>query len=94
MMTVATHQSLDAIAARSAALSPQLSMDARAAIATIGVAVNLLDIVDERTIGGGLRALRARPLSMLASRGDAEHVAHDRHRIVGTAIFNEAEIRF
>src|ERR1700751_6031459 len=36
---VAAHQSLDATAARPAALSPQLGMDARAAIVAIGVAV-------------------------------------------------------
>ncbi len=51
--TVAAHQSLDATAARPAALSPQLGMDARAAIAAIGVAVNPLDVVDELTVGGG-----------------------------------------
>src|ERR1700758_3280837 len=52
--TVAAHQSLDAASARAAALSPQLGMDARAAIAAIGVAVNPLDVIDELTIGGGL----------------------------------------
>src|SRR5450631_4644254 len=51
--TVAAHQSLDATAARPAALSPQLGMDARAAIAAIGVAVNPPDVVDELTVGGG-----------------------------------------
>src|SRR4051812_26991631 len=76
------------------ALSPQLGMDARAAISAIGVAVNPIYIVDELTIGGGSRALRARPPGIIASRQDAEHVAHDYHRIVGTAIFNEAESHF
>src|ERR1700746_115775 len=38
--TVAAHQSLDATAARPAPLSPQLGMDARAAIAAIGVGGN------------------------------------------------------
>jgi hypothetical protein len=69
-------------------------MDARAAIADIGVAVNPLDVVDEFTVGGGSRALRAHPPSIIASRRDAEHVAHDRHRIVGAAIFDEAESHF
>ena len=92
--TVAAHQSLDTTAVRLAAQSPQLGMDARAAIAAIGLAVNPLDLVDELTIGGGSRALRARPPGIITSRRDAEHVAHDRHRIVGTAIFNEAESHF
>src|ERR1700739_1852253 len=48
--TVAAHQSLDAPAARPAALSPQLGMNTRAAIAAIGVAVNPLDVVEELTI--------------------------------------------
>jgi hypothetical protein len=69
-------------------------MNARTAIAAIGVAVNPLDVVDELTIGGGSWALRARPPGIIAGRRDAEHVAHDRHRIVGTAIFNEAESHF
>jgi hypothetical protein len=69
-------------------------MDARAAIAAIGVAVNPLDVVDELTIGGGAWTLRARPPGIIASRRDAEHVAHHRHPIVGTAIFNEAESHF
>ena len=70
--TVAAHQSLNPTAVRPTALSPQLGMDARAAIASIGVAMNSLDIVDELTIGGGPRALWARPPSIIASRGDAE----------------------
>src|ERR1700754_481319 len=89
--TVAAHQSLDAASARAAALSPQLGMDARAAIAAIGIAVNPLDVVDELTIGGGSLTLWARPPGIIASRRDAEHAAHDLHRIVGAAIFDEAE---
>src|SRR5258705_10834554 len=92
--TVAAHQSLDATAARPAALSPQLGMDARAAIAAIGVAVNPLDVVNELTIGGGSRALRAHPPGIIASRRDAEHVAPDRHSIFGPTIFDEAESHF
>src|SRR4029077_5486827 len=48
--TVEEHQSLEAAAARPAALSPHLGMDPRAAVAAIGVAVNPLDVVDELTI--------------------------------------------
>jgi hypothetical protein len=48
---VAAHQSLDATAARSTALSPQLGVDARAAIASVGFAMDLLDVVDEIAIG-------------------------------------------
>jgi len=69
-------------------------MDARAAIATIGVAVNPPDVVDELTVSSGSRTLRARPPGIIASGRDAEHVAHDRHRIVGTAIFDEAKSHF
>src|SRR5256886_5783237 len=54
--TVAAHQSLDATTARPAALSPQLGMNARAAIAAIGVAMDPLDVVDEVSIGGGSRS--------------------------------------
>src|SRR6516164_8546009 len=92
--TVAAHQSLDATAARAAALSPQLCIDARAAISAVGVAVNPFYVVDELTVGDGSRALRARPPSIIASRRDAEQVAHDRHRIVSAAIFDEAESHF
>jgi hypothetical protein len=49
-------------------------MDVRAAIAAIGLAVNPLDLVDELTIGGGSRALRARPPGIITSRRDAERV--------------------
>jgi hypothetical protein len=58
--TVAAHQSLDATAARPAALSSQLGIDARAAI---GVAVNPLDVVNEFTVGGS-RALRRSQLAV------------------------------
>src|SRR6266581_274666 len=88
--TVAAHQSLDATAARPAPLSPQLGMDARAAIAAIGVAVNPLDVIDKLTVGNRSRALRARTPSIIAGGRDPEHVAQDRHRVVSAAIFDEA----
>src|ERR1700758_2382596 len=91
---MAAHQSLDATAAAPAAMSPQLGMDARAAIAAIGVAVNPPDVVDELTIGCGSLALRARAPGIIAGRRDTEHAAHDHHRIVGAAIFDEAESHF
>src|SRR6266550_5038773 len=92
--TVAAHQSLDTTKARPAALSPQFGMDARAAIAAACVAVDPLDVVDELTVGGGSRALRARAPGIIAGRRDAEHVTYDRHRIVGAAIFDKAESHF
>jgi hypothetical protein len=52
---------------------------------------NPLDVVDEVTVGGRSPALRARAPGIIAGRRDPEHVAHDRHRVVGAAIFNEAE---
>ena len=48
---VMAHQSLDATAARSTTLSPQLGVDARAAIASVGFAMDLLNVVDQIAIG-------------------------------------------
>ena len=66
-------------------------MDTRAAIASAGVAMDPPDVVNELTIGGGSRALRARAPGIIAGRRDPEHVAHDRHRIVVAVILDEAE---
>ena len=87
-------QPLDPASAHPAALSLQFGMDARAAIASAGVAMEPLDVVDEVTIGSGSPALLARAPSIIAGRRDAEHVAHDRYRVIGTAIFDEAESHF
>src|SRR6202007_1876584 len=73
------------------ALRLQFDMDARAAVAAVGVAMDPLDVVNEVTIGGGAPALRARTPGIIAGRRDTEHAAHDRHRVVGAAIFDEAE---
>lgn len=54
------HQSLDTATAYPAALGLQLLMDAWAAIASIGVAIDPLDVADELMIGGRAPALRAR----------------------------------
>jgi hypothetical protein len=91
---VTAHQSFDATAAHPAALSLQFGMDARAAIASAGVAMDPFDVVDEVTIGGGSSALLARAPGIIAGRRDTEHVAQDRYRVVGTAIFDEAESHF
>src|SRR5882672_3962651 len=88
---VTAHQSLDATAARPAALGPQLGMDARAAIASARLAVDPFDVVDERTIGYGSPALRARAPGIITGRRDSEYLAQDRHRVVSAAIFDEAE---
>src|ERR1700704_2754998 len=85
------HQSLDATAPPPAALSLQLDMDARAAIASAGIAMDPSDVLDELTIGSRSPALRSCAPGIIAGRRDAEHVAQDRHRIVGAAIFDEAE---
>jgi hypothetical protein len=69
-------------------------MNARAAIASACVAVNPFDVVDEFTVGGGSLTLRPRAPGIIAGRRDPEHFAQDRHRIVGAAIFNEAESHF
>src|SRR5882757_8663572 len=69
-------------------------MDARAAIASAGVAMDLLDVVNDLTVGRGSLALRARTPGIIAGRRDTERVAQDRHRVVGAAIFDEAESHF
>src|ERR1700737_4026417 len=74
-----------------AALSLQFDMDTRATIASVGVAMDPLDVVNEVTIGGGSPALRARAPGIIAGRRDTEHAAHDRHRVVSAAIFDKAE---
>src|ERR1700737_3621313 len=89
--TVMAHQSLDATAAHPAALSLQFDMDTRATIASVGVAMDPLDVVNEVTIGGGSPALRARAPGIIAGRGDTEHTAHDRSRVVSAGIFDKAE---
>src|SRR5580700_970437 len=89
--TVMAHQSLDAATAHPAALSLQLDMDARAAIASAGVAMDPLDVVDELAIGGGSPALRARAPGIITGRRDPEHIAQNPHRVLDTAIFDEAE---
>src|SRR5438270_7699381 len=78
--TVMAHQSLNATAAHPTALSLQLDMDARAAIASAGIAMDPSDVLDELTIGSSSPALRACAPGIIAGRRDAEHVAQDRHR--------------
>src|ERR1700736_764491 len=92
--TALAHQSLDATATHATALRSQLGMDARAAIASAGIAMDPFDVVDEVTIGGGSSTLRARAPGIIAGRRDTEHLAKDRHRIVDAAIFDEAEPHF
>src|SRR5665213_1019206 len=89
--TVMAHQPLDAATAHPAALRRQLNMDTRAAIASAGVAMDPLDVVDEVTIGGGPPALRTRAPSIIAGRRDLERATHDPHRVIGAVIFDEAE---
>src|SRR3982074_2166927 len=69
-------------------------MDARATIASTCVAMDPLDVVDEVTIGGGSPTLRARAPGIIAGRRDTEHITHDRHRVIGAAIFDEAKSHF
>jgi hypothetical protein len=89
--TVMAHQSLDAATAHPAALGLQLDVNARAAIASAGVAMDPLDVVDEFTIGSRSPALRTRAPGIIAGRRDPKHVAQDRHRIISAAILDEAE---
>src|SRR4051794_32265089 len=69
-------------------------MNPRAAIASACVAVYPFDVVDEVTIGDRSTALRARAPGIIAGRRDPEHVAQDRHWIVGAAIFDKTESHF
>src|SRR5216684_6573967 len=56
---VMAHQPLDAATAHPAALGLQLGMDTRTAVASVCVAMDPPDVVDEVTIGDGSSALRA-----------------------------------
>src|SRR5579864_7913394 len=85
------HQSLDPATAHAAALGLQFDMNAGAAIPPAIVAVDLLDILQQFAIFSGSRTFRARAPSVIAGSRDVEHLAHDPHRIVDTAIFDEAE---
>src|SRR6266851_35259 len=84
------HQALDPTTACPAALNLQLDMDTRATITSVVVAMDPLDVVQEVTISGGSPALRARAPGIIAGRRGTEYAAHDRHRVVGAAIFDEA----
>ncbi|KRQ96811.1 hypothetical protein CP49_33215 [Bradyrhizobium valentinum] len=75
---VTAHQPLDAAAAHPTALSLQLDMDTRAAIASTGFVMDPLDVVDEFAVGGRSPALRARAPSIIAGRRDPS----TSHRIV------------
>lgn len=81
------HQPLD----ETAALSLQLDMDTRAAIASVDVAMDPLDVVSEVTISGGSPAL-ARAPSIIAGRRDTEQAAHDCHGVFSAAIFDERNL--
>src|SRR5450755_3902360 len=91
---VMAHQSLDAATAHPAALSLQLDMDARAAIASADVAMDPLDVVDELTIGGRSPALRPRAPGIIAGRRYPEHLAQDPRWVISAAIFDEAKSHF
>jgi len=88
------HRSLDTATAYPAALGLQLLMDAWAAIASIGVAIDPLDVADELMIGGRAPALRARAPGIITGWRYLEHVAQHPHRVVGAAIFDEAKSHF
>src|ERR1700681_1687047 len=92
--TVMAHQSLDAPTPPPAAPSLQLDMDARAAVASAGVAMDPLDVVDQLTIGGRSPALRPRAPGIIAGRRYPEHLAQDPHRVISAAIFDEAKSHF
>src|SRR5258705_11653913 len=69
-------------------------MYARATIASVGVAMDPFDVVDELTIGGRSPALRARAPGIITGRRYLEHLAQDSHRIISAAIFDEAKSHF
>src|SRR5215216_2927484 len=53
--------------------------------------MNPPDAFHQLSIGNASRAFGARTPGVIASRRDLEHTTHDPHRIVGAAIFDEAE---
>src|SRR5258705_13951373 len=69
-------------------------MYARATIASVGVAMDPFDVVDELTIGGRSPALRAPAPGIITGRRYLEHLAQDPHRIISAAIFDEATSHF
>src|SRR4029077_7383502 len=92
--TVTAHQSFDTAPHHPAALGLQLDMDTRAAVASGRVTMDPLDVIDELTVGGRSRALRARAPGIITGWRYIEHVAQDPHRVVGAAIFDEAKPHF
>jgi hypothetical protein len=86
------HQPLDATAAHPAGFGLQLDMDTRAAIASVDVAMDPLDVVSEVTISSGSLALRARAPGIIAGRQDTEQTAHDCHGVFSAAIFDERNL--
>ena len=85
------HLPHDPAAACTRRLRSELDMNPRAAIASMAVAINQLDVRQQDAIGNGSRAFRTRLPRVVAGWRDLEHTAHDPHRIVGVAIFDEAE---
>src|ERR1700710_3082501 len=81
--TVMAHQPLNTTAAPPTALSLQLGMDARAAIASACVAMDLLDVVNDLTVGRGSPALRAPTPGLISGRRGGEDVPQGRPRLTG-----------
>src|SRR5947209_7216501 len=88
---VVSHLPLDPATACTMALSFELGMNARAAIAAMTVAMNPLDVLQQFAIGRGAGTFRPRSPSIVARDRDVEDTAHDPDRIVCAAIFDEAE---
>jgi hypothetical protein len=66
-------------------------MNTRAAIALMVVAMDPIDVVQQGARLAADRRLFWRAPGLIARRRDLEHTTHDRHRVIGAAIFDEAE---
>src|SRR5258707_1085288 len=86
-----THQPLDPSAAYSAALGTERGIDPRAAVTLTIVVVDAFDLGQQCAIGHRSQAFRARTPIVVTCRRHSEHRAHDSHRILLTAIFDETE---
>src|SRR6266853_1029871 len=88
---MSTHQPLDPAAAHATSLVLQGDVNTRAAIASVVVLMDLLDRTQEFAISRRSSALRPRSPSVVASRRDLQHAAHELHRIAVAVVLDEAK---
>ena len=70
---------------------PSVRQWRRATIGSLGFAIDPLDVFNEGKDWRPIASSSSGTPCIIAGRRDGEHIAQDRHRIVGAAIFNEAK---